>query len=310
MDSRSQLSRVEISRRAGKKGWASTGKAIECDEEDADATPEDGAARLIELAEAWVEENGGARLCFVLLGRSQRGNDVEIERVLWNLSKGDDVDDEDPNVLDVLRETRRGLNDAITANGKLLENMGMLASNVVGMLDVARQQGMVVVEAKKVEIEAEKWRLEREFEAQDADRDADLTKERMRHGVGVLGMVADGFMAHKNAEAHKAAAEAGTSATDVKRGDAARLGLVQVFSSLDDEERQQAKDAVGDDLWDMFAAAVANENADERKAILKQIALRFSQLPDKQARGEALKAAIGEARTMSLMGLLQAAVMG
>lgn len=310
LDGRGELDKILIRRRHGQRGWQSTGLGLGPEPDDDDLDPQAAALELLAMLDAHAEAEGAGQYQILALGTNKSGNPSDLFKIAIKAGDVDDVpDDKDTEVADLLRGSRQVVDSMSGLVSALTTNMGRLSGEVVGMLEIAQKQGAALAEVRKAELEFESHRIDREFEARDADREMDLSKHRMDKGMNVIGLVADGYMAKMNADAHKAAAEAGTKMKDVKRGDAQKKGLKQIFDSLTSEEKDAAREAVGGDVWDLFVAAVQKDDADERNAILKQIKAIFNEwgADEQKRRTDALKAAIDEKRTVGLMMMVGSA---
>lgn len=300
------LDELLIFRHQGAAGMVDLGKGTTIGKDPTEADIEKAAKLLLSMIDSHAEEEGC--VLYQIRGFGTTGGGQATEKMRFAYRPGSDTEqttEAGSEMMDVVKASRlanesmaKSVEALTSMNEAIAKNFGEMTAQVVGMLDVASRQGMTMVEAKRLEVDAKKWEIEMQQQEREAEREANLSAKRMEHGVTVLGWVADGFLAN----------QANKGGVKVEKGAASSMALEEIFKSLTDDEKAAARAAVGEEIMDLFLAAVEKKNPAERRGILREILRRFKGMDDGRRTqiGVALANAIGQNRAMGIMAAVRA----
>lgn len=308
LESRSKLDSIEISRRAGRRGWASTGLgvAVAPDEEGAknagrrgqpQTDPAEAADILLELAQGHADEHGGALYRFLLLGESQRGGSRQLGKLTVDLRDDADIEtDKDVEAADLLRSAGLMVDNLVKHNSTLLGSTTGMVDKVVGLLDMATKQGDALVQIKRMEFEHSDKREDRMAEAEENERrDARLrdAMERLWPALEDLARRWDPNMPNRKPK------PPGGLAGEI----------AAILEDLDENKRSELANALGETVWDLLQAASKATSDDETRAILQKIAEAWKGTDAKTGKAlfEQVTKILGPAHAMALLGLVKRA---
>lgn len=307
IDGHGQLDSLIVFRREGQQGWQPTEFSISPNPEIEDLDEDAAASELLVWIDSHTTAEGPADYQIRGIGLNSRGNPTTLFSL--HIPRGGSTKSNSAAEIeggDILRSAKEMISALTNTNTTLLANMERIGEQAVRGYQAAQQASQTLVDLERVKLEFESKRIEREFEDREAEREAKLSSERMEHGLGMVQMVADGFIAREN---RRAAEASDGKAPTINRGDTIKAGLRKIFDGLTPEQQSKAREAVGDDVWDLFQSALQAGNADERKAIVRKIVETWESWPIeiRKQKQQVLVDAIGPGPASSLMMLLKTA---
>lgn len=269
-DSRKDLLRVQVQKRAGRGGWKRTGIVIDVipESEDGRELDSDGLANALLTMTLEDAEVAGKEQMYSFEGYVRsRGRNGETKgwSCIAKLGPDGDEDDVSPavDVVKLVQVSKQMLSDTHARNLELLDKTIALAGSVTKIAtetaDAASKNNATLIEAMRMQMEFEERKHEREGDMFFAERNGKIFEK-------VIDTMGKPF-ADRFSQVFGDAAEKHFGFT---RGDLAkRLGTL--LEGLTTEQRTEFERTVGSDGWETLQACAKAKDDEQFRAVFQRV---------------------------------------